>query len=381
MKKVAFIFFITLFLTGCWDKTEVDEMAMVMAIGIDLTEKGLYDVTLQIAKPRAFGKETPGKPGEKAFLTVTTQGKTVSEAMVKFYDTSPRRVYLGHNKIVVFGKKISEKGIKEVLDWVERVQFLRFSTYIFTTPKTAKEILNGTYELEKIPSLAIQSTIQLRYKYLVEFTPTINRFIERMLSHNKVTFATNLAMVNNDLEFQGIGIFKDGRLIHHLDNKQTQDFMRLFNRVKGGVVLIPCKNNPKNYTSFEIIKEKTTVTPEIKGKKVTMHIATQVDGRVDSSQCGEKILTKRQVKLLEKEINQIIKKRLHSIITLAQKDLKTDILYFDELIKEKKNSQWPKLEKNWEKIFPNVKTEIVVNSHIQHFSWVKDPIPKKQKNK
>ena len=265
-KKVALIITIILFLTGCWDKTEVDDLAMVMAIGIDLTEKGRYEVTLQVAKPGVFGKGENGGAKEQAFETVTNQGKTVSDAMMQFYATSPRRVYLGHNKMIIFGRRLSEKGIKDALDWIERVEGLRFSNYIFTTPNTAKEILKINYGIEKIPALAIQSNIRLRYKYIAKFTPTMNVFIDRLMSHNKVSFATNLGTEQNNLEILGTGIYKDGRLIQYLNNKQTQDIMRIYNHVKGGLILVPCKNNPKNYTSFDILDEKTPYLRSPKSK-------------------------------------------------------------------------------------------------------------------
>lgn len=379
-KKVTFILFFMLILSGCWDKTEVDDLSIVMAIGIDLKDNHLYEVTLQVAKPGAFGKGESGTRGDKGFITVSHEGKTISEAVLKFYTSAPRRIYWGHNKIVVFGKKLSKRGIKDVLDWVERVEGLRFSTYIFTTPYTAKEILALNYSLEKIPSMAMQSNIRIRYKYLAEFTPTINVFIERMLTHNKVSFATNLGKNGNNLEIFGIGVYKDGRLISYLNNDQTQDIMRLYDRVKGGIILVPCKKNSQKYTSFEILSEKATLTPEIKGKKIIYHLKIDAKGIIESTQCGEKIMTKERTRQLEREINKEIKKGVLKVINLAQKELKTDILNYDEFLKKKKPREWPKFEKNWDKIFPTIETKIVVNSSIKRSSWVKDPIPDQKKN-
>lgn len=382
MKKVIFLIFtLPLFLTGCWDKTEVDDLAMVTAIGIDLNDEDRYEVTLQIAKPNAFGKGENGSAEEKAYETVTNQGKTISEAMVRFYATSPRRVYWGHNKIVIFGRKISEKGINDALDWVQRVEGLRFSTYIFTTPDTAKEILKINYGIEKIPSLAIQSNIRLRYKYIAEFTPTMNIFIERMLSHNKVSFATNLGTKNNNLEILGMGIYKDGRLIEYFNNKQTQDIMRLFNRVKGGIILVPCKKNPEKYTSFEILDERATLTPEVNDEEITYHLTIEADGIISGTHCGEKIMTKEKIHQLESEVSKVIKRRVASIINFAQEELNVDILNYDEFLKKKKPGEWTKFEKNWDKIFPTIETKIVVNSSIKRSSWINDPIPNDKKKK
>ena len=92
-------------------------------------------------------------------------------------------------------------------------------------------------------------------------------------------------------------------------------------------------------------------------------------------------MTKEKIHQLEKGVSKIIEKRVRSMIHFSQKELKTDILNYAELIKKKEPGEWPKFEKNWDKVFPTIETKIVVKSSIKRSSWVKDPIPNKEKNK
>ncbi|WP_449619913.1 hypothetical protein [Robertmurraya sp. Marseille-Q9965] len=51
MKKIQYILIILvimLVLTGCWDRTEVNDLAFVTATGIDKLEDNLFQVSIQV---------------------------------------------------------------------------------------------------------------------------------------------------------------------------------------------------------------------------------------------------------------------------------------------------------------------------------------------
>lgn len=47
-------------LTGCWDRTEINDLAFVLAGGFDLAENGQLEATLQIALPTEVPTATSG---------------------------------------------------------------------------------------------------------------------------------------------------------------------------------------------------------------------------------------------------------------------------------------------------------------------------------
>lgn len=49
------------FLTGCWDRVEINDLALVLASGFDLTKDGQLEITEQIALPSGIGM--PGAGG------------------------------------------------------------------------------------------------------------------------------------------------------------------------------------------------------------------------------------------------------------------------------------------------------------------------------
>ena len=49
-----FLFLHILLLSGCWDRSEVNQLAMVTAIGIDQKEEHRIELSVQVIVPRAI---------------------------------------------------------------------------------------------------------------------------------------------------------------------------------------------------------------------------------------------------------------------------------------------------------------------------------------
>lgn len=65
-KKIAIIIlaiFIANLTSGCWSRRELNELAIVLGTGVDLTDDGKIRLTLQIAKAAAFGGAGEGGGG------------------------------------------------------------------------------------------------------------------------------------------------------------------------------------------------------------------------------------------------------------------------------------------------------------------------------
>ena len=100
MNRILSIFFILLllinFLTGCWSSRELNELAIVTALGIDKTEKG-YLLSAQIINPGEIaGKSIFGRTEVVRFMKT---GDTVIEAIRKLATDTPRKIYVSNIRV------------------------------------------------------------------------------------------------------------------------------------------------------------------------------------------------------------------------------------------------------------------------------------------
>jgi spore germination protein KC len=111
-----------LFLTGCWDQNELDELSIVMGIGINKDKKGNLIVTYQVVNPTEIAPAITGGGGGKqpVFTVYETKGRNLMEATRKATKQTSRRLFFAHARMVVLSEDIAKENIYEVLDMMSR---------------------------------------------------------------------------------------------------------------------------------------------------------------------------------------------------------------------------------------------------------------------
>src|SRR5207253_4416944 len=131
MNRVICIFLMFLllisFLTGCWSSKELNELSIVTALGIDKTENG-YLVSAQIINPGEIAGKTSS--GRTEVIRFMKSGNTILEAIRKLATDSPRKIYVSHLRVVVFGEKLAREGIGKTLDILSRDHEMRSDFYL-----------------------------------------------------------------------------------------------------------------------------------------------------------------------------------------------------------------------------------------------------------
>lgn len=379
MKKVIPILLILIFLTGCWDKIELEDQAIISAIGVDQIGKEKVKVFLQILNPEALGGASPGGGGggggekKKGVFVVTGTGRTMAEAIEKISTSSPRRLFMGQTKVIIFGGELRKKGITPVLDWIERVYGIRYNALVFTTKEDVNKIMEGKFELGKVSFYTLTRMNLLQTIQTVPFTQTLTKFINNMLLTEHISYAGELGLKGKNLAIKGLGVFQNGVFIQSLNLEQTMDFMRLNNFAHDGIIPLPCPNKKGSYITVRIENEDTTYTTEMKNGKPRLDFEINTVALVESTQCGKR-LTEKELKNMEKELNKVMQKRVKSVIKMAQKDLKIDFVGFGDKLKRKNFTAWKEVQENWGTLFPSIESSVKVKSTIRGVEWITDPI-------
>ena len=126
-KQILLLLSLIFLLSGCWDKRELNELAITMALGIDKSEDG-YKVTAQVAVPAELSAK--GGPGHSQIVLFQATGKTVEDALRKLTKEAPRIIYPGHLQMLVFGESLAKEGIGKPLDFMSRNWEVRADYYV-----------------------------------------------------------------------------------------------------------------------------------------------------------------------------------------------------------------------------------------------------------
>ncbi|MEH7748363.1 hypothetical protein V7659_25610 [Neobacillus drentensis] len=105
IRKLLIVLITVFLLTGCWNRIEVNDIAIVTAIGLDLVEDNMIRLTLQVAIPTKLGP-TGGSSGggkERSTFVISEKGVTVSEAYRNLQMKLSRRVFFSQSRVLLIG--------------------------------------------------------------------------------------------------------------------------------------------------------------------------------------------------------------------------------------------------------------------------------------
>ncbi len=131
MKRLDLLLIALLFLTllaGCWDKKELNDLAIAVGLAIDKSEGG-YKLSTQIVNPSEVSPQA-NSSGITPVTVRSKQGKTMYEAIRRLSLTNSRRIYTSHLRLLVISEEVAKEGITEVLDYLSRDKDFRANDQI-----------------------------------------------------------------------------------------------------------------------------------------------------------------------------------------------------------------------------------------------------------
>jgi spore germination protein KC len=368
MRKLIQMLFVTILmtiiLTGCWSSKELTDLAIATALGIDY-EDGQFIVTAQVINPDEIAGKT--LTSRTAVSTYTAKGHTIFEAIRKLTTVAPRKIYLAHLRIIIFGEEYAKEGIAESLDFISRDHQMR-TDFLFAIAKghKAQDLIKVLTPLEKIPANKLFSSLEASQE---SWAPTkvvrLDELIASMTSKGKEAILTGLYVIGDvetgtklqnveqiasptRIETDFLGVFKNDQLIGWLNESQSKGFNYITNNVKNTVGWVECGNGGK--LTLEIMKSDTKLEGRMKGDTPKIKIQTTIEANIGDVACVIDFTDPNVVK----EIEQKLVERTENIFrdsVEAAKAFKADIFGFGEIISRADHKKWKELESNWSDIF------------------------------
>ncbi len=143
MKKLLII--LSLFLLTSCSYNEPNDIAYVVAIGLDMAQENSYDITIQFAKPTQIsgGASEEGGKGGDIVENITIEAPNIYSGINIANNILSKKFTLSHAKLVVFSEEVAKAGIEEIIDTIIRSEALRPDIYIAVSNTKAREYLEN----------------------------------------------------------------------------------------------------------------------------------------------------------------------------------------------------------------------------------------------
>lgn len=150
-KKVIFalIFIIgNISLYGCFDSREVDELAYVMAMGVDKGKVSDIKVTFQLAVPAKVGsgegENGGGGGGGSESTTITSvEAPTIYSALEMINSYISKQISLAHAKAIVFSEEIATEDLTRYIYAVSRGREFRPDIQVIVSMNKAEDFIKN----------------------------------------------------------------------------------------------------------------------------------------------------------------------------------------------------------------------------------------------
>ncbi|CAM4439190.1 spore germination protein KC [Paenibacillus endophyticus] len=186
VKAICCLCLVVPFLTGCWDRLEIEERAVVLGVSIDAVSsddaneeedevshisgsipapsKGMVRVAVQIALPGRIplgpgeGGGGKGSAGETVWV-IDVVGHSIDDAFMNLQQQVSSKLFFGHLRVIVVSEKLARRGLENVNDYFRRNPEVRRMAWLMVAKGNAIKFMTATPQLERVPALYLMSTL------------------------------------------------------------------------------------------------------------------------------------------------------------------------------------------------------------------------------
>ncbi|SHE37210.1 Ger(x)C family spore germination protein [Desulforamulus putei] len=381
--------------TGCFGGRETDEVAIILAVGIDKGKTAPLEVTVTVANPKAFAAGESGGGGqEDPFLTASVEGPSIWECYLLFNSFGAREMSFQHTRAFIFGEEIAREGLLKYINALLRYREVRRNSSLFVCQGTAKEFMQKNKpRLEASP--AKQYEFMQRMSQITGLFPDsdIHRFYITLKSlHSSPTAAlvgitrgekaeektvqplrvpyyageVPQAGGKSNAEFIGTAVFRKDKMIGKLTGDESRTMLLLSGHFDLSTFTLEDPQHKNNVITLRLRQgKKPDIEFKRQGDKLLIHEKIYLEGEFWYIQSGENYEDPKKKKIVEEAFDRQMEQLARQLVNKTKEKDYGDIFGFDRYYRKQLSSweEWEKLP--WKEIYDQADIVIDFNTNIR----------------
>ena len=365
------IFIIILLLTGCYDRKELNNIAILTATEINKIDNE-FMVKAQVVNPQSADKTTTT---QAPFIVYVGRGKSIQEAYRNIKLQSSRYLYPDHLQIMIIGEEIAKEDINEIMDFYLRDPSVRTEFKVLIGRN--EDILSLVTPIDELSSSSILGTLEVSNKFLgVANMVTFNELASMRLNPNREIIMPSIILENKSgiedkientdkttidsmYKIGGLAIFKDNKLVGYLSNKESITYNIVMGAVENTIVPYECAKD--KYISLEMIDNKTKIN--IKNKIIYIDIKQSFT--INELNCDIKLNDYKEIAKLENELAYYLERVITDDINKIRNNYNADVFGFLDTIYKHDYNYYIEVKDNWyRREYQKIPIVVKVNTNI-----------------
>lgn len=403
MKRIFKTFTILLMLvtilmnfTGCYDAKGIEELAYVVAIGLDISENDELELTFQFASPGLKGSskgESAGASSQSKETTNTTvKCSSINSGISLINNHISKKANLSHCQVILISEKLAYNGISKYLDtFLDNIELRSNCNMIITKCRAKDYIANVNPALESLTARYYESSLKAsNYTSYIVYV-TLSEFYSRMkdtysqayallgditpssTNNSSVKINANYIAGENPIEDTdlidnlGIAVFHGDKFVGELTGLDTICHSIVNNDLKECRLSIPSPFKSGNYLDLLLTSEKSPkISVSLINSSPLINVETSLVAYGLSLDENTSYSSEEALSLIQKYAEKYISNQISTYLYKTAKEYNSDICGFGKYVvtnyatlNEWYDSNWLEKYKN---SFFNVNVNVIVKS-------------------
>lgn len=345
---------------------QLKDQSLVQGIGIDWSDEGEYEVTLQVFDISKSGSSTEDTKGAIT-TTYSATGRTVADAIANSQKVLDRETFLAQNKLIVLGEEIAKDKLEPVLDYFIRAENCRPDVQMAMTKGKAKEIIEAKCKDAIIPAEKIQKTLINGEYNGKNVNCLVKDVVNSYLHPASDIFLPAVKMVEEgeekNVSLDGVAVFSQNKLSGYVDEIAVRSVLWANDKIKNGLVVF--ETEKLGSVSLKIISSKTKEKVEVENGEIVYSLDIKVKMDIDEIAQGlTTAITPEGVEELGKIVSKEIEKQIESTLDTCLKGHQSDVFQIGRMISIKEYDFYNSIKDDYHSKLPFVKHNTKVDCMI-----------------
>lgn len=395
MKKFLIVIVIVMLLfNGLANERELNKLAIVSCIGIDIADDGQYEVCVNILNTKKTG-ESSQQVSEKELSTLSMykiKEKSIQEALRNIIKESPKRLYLAHVKLVMVSEKLAKERMMDILDYFIR-DYEGGNNFVMVVTKdsTPNEVMEKMAAKTNDFATEIRESILNSYKYRGNSTDDLlNDNLRKFLGEGQEVVINSIELVEDEInngsedenskeenkkdksykiKISDMAYFNGYEMKGYLQEDDNITYNILQNKLKTTLIQLGEK---QDRIVIEVINSDSKMMPSIKKQVPNVEIDLKMVCNITEIGQNIRIENENDVEEIENRIKQKMLKHINDYIDNCKKIYNSDIIQFGSLFYKHENKYYMSVKDVfYKKIYDNITYDIDINVDIPNLGGVK----------
>lgn len=366
---------------GCWSNYELEQQALVTALGVDRGSAGRFLASAQIVVPRAAGTQRAAGGGEREespVFVAGAEGRTVAEAVSMLSNTTGRDLNFAFLELIVIGRDLAAEGIAPVTDWVGRSRELRLRTLLGVADGTAREVIESPGAgLDRIPGTYLASAVAVSALNNSRIVRTsVFDFLHDISLKGREPLAMRITVSQTggkkQARISGCAVFRGYRLAGWLNETESRGYLWVTGKIGRGTVSGSLPGGKP--AAYAIRGSKTKIAVDLTGEGPAFRVKITFKsnlGEVDDPDL--KLERPQDLEKLEPLLAEAVAREAEAALARARA-LNADIFGLGEALRRRYPAQWQEIGDGWDDLFGRVPVTVEVEASIRRTEKAGSPV-------